>query len=59
MFKIEVDMTREWLMMMQDYCVKAEFGQDLPPEGVKAMHEMLGQLSVKVKAAEDAAKQHA
>ena len=57
MFKIEVDMSREWLMMMQDYCVKAEFGQPLPAEGVKAMHEFLGALSVKVKEAEDNAKQ--
>ena len=59
MHKIEIDITREWLMMMQDYCVKAEFGQDLPPEGVKAMHEFLGVRSVKVNEAEENAKQHA
>ena len=59
MLRIEIDITREWLMMMQDYCVKAEFGQPLPAEGVKAMREHLGALSVKVKEAEDNAKQQA
>ena len=27
--KIEVDMSREWLIMLQDYCVKAESGNTL------------------------------
>ena len=50
--KIEIDMSREWLIMLEDYCVKAETGQILPPEDVDAMGRFLSDLSTKVKAAE-------
>lgn len=52
MYKIEVDMSREWLIMLEDYCVKAESGQDIPPEDVHAMGEFLSALSASVKKAE-------
>ena len=57
--KIEIDMSREWLIMLEDYCVKAESGQDLPPEDVNAMNKFLSDLSMSVKAAEAAAKRSA
>ncbi len=59
MHKIEIDMTREWLIMLEDYCVKAESGQDIPPEDVDAMGELLSDLSAKVKRAEINAKKSA
>ena len=52
MFKIEIDMSREWLIMLEDYCVKAETGQVLPPEDVNAMGDFLSALSAVVKKAE-------
>jgi hypothetical protein len=52
MHKIEIDMSREWLIMLEDYCVKAETGQDIPPEDVNAMGEFLSDLSARVKQAE-------
>ena len=59
MYKFEIDMTREWLMMLQDYCVNAEHGQPIPPESMKAMHELLSVLSVNVKTAEETKKRRA
>ena len=59
MHRIEIDMSREWLIMLEDYCVKAETGQDLPPEDVNAMGKFLSELSAKVKAAETNAKRSA
>ena len=59
MYKIEVDMSREWLIMLEGYCVKAEFGQKIPPENVNAMKEFLSALSVSVKEAEAKAKRPA
>ena len=59
MFRIEIDMSREWLIMIEDYCVKAETGQQLPPANVHAMTEFLSALSVSVKKAEVDAKQRA
>ena len=56
MFKIEMDISREWLIMLEDYCVKAETGQDIPPEDVHAMGEFLSALSASVKKAEAEAK---
>jgi len=50
--RIEIDMSREWLIMLEDYCVKAETGQKLPPEDVNAMGEFLSALSAVVKQAE-------
>ena len=57
--KIEIDISREWLIMLEDYCVKAESGQKLPPEDVNAMGEFLSAMSVSVKKAEANVKQHA
>jgi hypothetical protein len=45
MLKIEIDMSREWLIMLEDYCVKAESGQDIPPEDVHAMGDFLSRIS--------------
>jgi hypothetical protein len=59
MYKIEIDMSREWLIMLEDYCVKAETGQPIPPEDVHAMGEFLSDLSARVKQAETNAKQRA
>ena len=56
MFKIEMDISREWLIMLEDYCVKAETGQQIPPEDVHAMNEFLSALSASVKKAESEAK---
>ena len=47
--KIEIDMSREWLIMLEDYCVKAETGQDIPPEDVHAMGEFLSTISTTLK----------
>ena len=58
MNKIEIDMSREWLIMLEDYCVKAESGQDIPPEDVHAMNEFLSNISATLKAVEANAKQH-
>ena len=55
--KIEIDMSREWLIMLEDYCVKAETGQDIPPEDVQAMERLLSGLSVTLKKAEADRKQ--
>ena len=52
MNRIEIDMSREWLIMLEDYCVKAESGQDIPPEDVHAMNEFLSNISATLKAAE-------
>jgi hypothetical protein len=59
MHKIEIDMSREWLIMLEDYCVKAETGQPIPPEDVNAMGEFLSDLSARVKQAETNAKKRA
>ncbi len=59
MFKIEIDMSREWLIMLEDYCVKAESGQQLPPEDVNAMGDFLSALSAVVKKAEADVKRSA
>ena len=59
MYKIEIDMSREWLIMLEDYCVKAESGQPLPPEDVHAMGEFLSVLSANVKKAESDQKRRA
>jgi hypothetical protein len=45
MLKIEIDMSREWLIMLEDYCVKAESGQEIPPEDVHAMGDFLSRIS--------------
>ncbi len=50
--KIEVDMSREWLIMLQDYCVKAESGQEIPSEDVNAMGKFLSEISSTFKEAE-------
>ena len=50
--KMKIDMSREWLIMLQDYCVKAEAGQDIPPACVQAMGEFLSELSSELKKAE-------
>ena len=50
--KIEIDMSREWLIMVEDYCVKAESGQPIPRECVHAMGELLSALSATLKEAE-------
>ncbi len=52
MLRIEIDMSREWLIMLEDYCVKAETGQQIPPEDVNAMGDFLSALSAVVKKAE-------
>ena len=59
MHRIEIDMSREWLIMLEDYCVKAETGQDIPPEDVNAMGEFLSDLSARVKQAERNVRQSA
>ena len=59
MFKIEIDMSREWLIMLEDYCVKAETGQKIPPEDVHAMGEFLSTLSASVKQEEAKVKRRA
>ena len=59
MHRIEIDMSREWLIMLEDYCVKAESGQDIPPEDVNAMGEFLSTLSANLKRAETNAKRSA
>lgn len=59
MYRIEIDMSREWLIMLEGFCIKAEFEQEIPPENMKAMKEFLSALSVSVKEAEDNVKQRA
>ena len=59
MYKIEIDMSREWLIMLEDYCVKAESGQQIPPEDVNAMDDFLSAISASVKKAEADAKRRA
>jgi len=59
MFRIEIDMSREWLIMLEDYCVKAETGQPIPPEDVKAMDHFLSAMSASVKMAEANVKRRA
>jgi hypothetical protein len=49
--KIEIDMSREWLIMLEDYCVKAESGQQIPPDDVHAMGQFLSALSATLKKA--------
>ena len=49
--KIEIDMSREWLIMLEDYCVKAESGQDIPPDDVNAMGHFLCAMSATLKKA--------
>ena len=55
--KIKIDMSREWLIMLEDYCVKAETGQDIPPEDVHAMEKFLSEISSTLKKAEADKKQ--
>ena len=50
--KIEIEMSSEWLIMLQDYCVKAESGQDIPPDDVNAMGHFLCAMSATLKKAE-------
>jgi hypothetical protein len=57
--RIEIDMSREWLIMLEDYCVKAETGQQIPPEDVNAMGDFLSALSATVKMAEANVKRRA
>jgi hypothetical protein len=45
-------MSREWLIMLQDYCVKAESGQEIPSEDVNAMGQFLSEISSTFKEAE-------
>ncbi len=52
MQRIEIAMSREWLIMLEDYCVKAETGQEIPPEDVHAMGEFLSTLSATLKQAQ-------
>ncbi len=59
MFRIEIDMSREWLIMLEDYCVKAETGQQIPPEDLNAMGDFLSALSATVKMAEANVKRRA
>ncbi len=59
MFRIEIDMSREWLIMLEDYCVKAETGQQIPPDDVDAMGHFLSALSTVVKKAEADVKRSA
>ncbi len=59
MFRIEIDMSREWLIMLEDYCVKAETGQPIPPEDVHAMGEFLSEMSATVKKEEAKVKRRA
>ena len=59
MFRIEIDMSREWLIMLEDYCVKAETGQPIPPEDLNAMGDFLSALSTVVKNAEVLEKRRA
>ena len=54
--QIEIDMSREWLIMLEDYCVKAETGQDIPPEDVHAMGEFLSTISATLRKTESHAK---
>jgi hypothetical protein len=59
MRKIEIDMSREWLIMLQDYCVRAESGEDIPSSCVQAMGEHLSEISSTLKKAEANAKRSA
>ena len=59
MHRIEIDMSREWLIMLEDYCVKAETGHEIPTEGVHAMGEFLSLLSASVKRAETSLRKSA
>lgn len=59
MLRIEIDVSREWLIMLEDYCVKAESGQDIPPEDVHAMGEFLTAISERLRKAETAEKKRA
>ena len=52
MYKIEIDMSREWLLMLEGFCIKSEFGQVIPPENMAAMKDHLAALSVCVQEAE-------
>jgi len=49
---IEIEMSREWLIMLEDYCVKAESGQEIPPEDVHAMGDFLSRISERLRKAE-------
>ena len=53
MHKIEIDMSREWLIMLQDYCVRAESGEPRPPACAQAMEEHLSELSSTLKKMEN------
>jgi hypothetical protein len=59
MRKIEIDMSREWLIMLQDYCVRAESGEQIPSACVQAMDEHLSEISSTLKRAEINAKRSA
>ncbi len=52
-------LSREWLIMLEDYCVKAESGQQIPPDDLNAMGDFLSALSAVVKKAEADVKRSA
>ncbi len=52
-------LSREWLIMLEDYCVKAESGQKIPPDDVNAMGDFLSAMSASVKKAEANVKRRA
>ncbi len=59
MHKIEIDMSREWLIMLQDYCVRAESGEPIPAACLQAMEEHLSEISSTLKRTEGNAKRSA
>ena len=59
MLRIEIEMSREWLIMLEDYCVKAESGQEIPPEDVHAMGDFLSRISESLSNANAGARRRA
>ena len=59
MVRIEIEMSREWFIMLEHYCVKAESGQELPREDVVAMEDVLNAISECLSAAEAGEKRRA
>lgn len=59
MHKVEINMSREWLIMLQDYCVRAESGEDIPTACMQAMEQHLSEISSTLKKAETNAKRKA
>ena len=49
MHKVEINMSREWLIMLQDYCVRAESGEDIPTACMQAMEQHLSEISSTLK----------